>query len=168
MLLLACYADKEHGEMEKKDLITYCGLYCGLCSQLNRVPKQAKALQETLKKEGWESFGHYQKNFNEFWAFLNRLVDSENRCSCRKGTCGAPCGIKKCVQSKSIEMCPFCAEYPCERILGIAKGYPMMLADAKRMIEKGIDAWVEEQEDRRKTGFVYADIRYLPYEVADK
>jgi hypothetical protein len=42
-----------------------------------------------------------------------------------------------------------------------------MLADAQRMKEKGIDTWVEEQEERRKTGFTYADIRYYPYEVAD-
>lgn len=50
---------------------------------------------------------------------------------------------------------------------GIAKGYPTMLADAQRMKEKGIDTWVEEQEERRNTGFTYADIRYYPYEVAD-
>jgi len=154
--------------MEKKELVTYCGLYCGLCSQLNRVPRQARALQETMKKDGWESFGHYQKDFDQFWVFLERVVESETRCGCRKDTCGPPCGIKKCARESGVETCPFCAKYPCERILGIAKGYPTMLADAKRMKDKGIDVWVQEQEERRKTGFAYVDIRCYPYEVADK
>jgi hypothetical protein len=37
-------------EMEKKELITYCGLYFGLCSQLNRVPQQARALQRVIRR----------------------------------------------------------------------------------------------------------------------
>ena len=43
-----------------------------------------------------------------------------------------------------------------------------MLGDAKRMKDKGINTWIQEQEDRRKTGFAYVDIRYYPYEVPDK
>ena len=40
-----------------------------------------------------------------------------------------------------------------------------MLADANRMKEIGIDAWIQEQEERRETGFAYVDIRCQPYEV---
>ena len=58
--------------------------------------------------------------------------------------------------------------YPCERILGLAQGYATMLADGKRMKAVGIDAWIAEQEERRKAGFAYADIRCYPYEVPDK
>ncbi len=65
-------------------------------------------------------------------------------------------------------MCPFCDRYPCERILGIAKGYVSMLADANRMKAIGMDAWIAEQEERRKAGFAYVDIRCYPYEVPDK
>jgi len=44
-------------------------------------------------------------------------------------------------------------------------GYPTLIADGKRIKKIGIDAWIEEQEERVKTGFAYADIRCYPYEV---
>ncbi len=50
----------------------------------------------------------------------------------------------------------------------IAKGYPTLLSDGKRIKDIGIDAWIEEQEVRAKSGFAYVDIRCYPYEVPDK
>ena len=57
--------------------------------------------------------------------------------------------------------------YPCHRITALAKGYPTLIADGERMKRIGIDAWIEEQEKRVKTGFVYADIRCYPYNVPE-
>jgi hypothetical protein len=149
--------------------VTYCGLYCGLCAQRNRIPQRAERLRESMHKEGWHQWGNAFPGFQEFWSFLNRLAESESRCSCRGGMCGPPfCGIRKCAQQKGIEVCPFCNEYPCDRILGVAKGYVTMLADGKRMKATGIEAWIAEQEERRKTGFAYVDIRCQPYEIPDK
>lgn len=153
----------------KLEQVTYCGLYCGLCTQRNRIPKQAGELRDTMHKEGWDFWGAEQPNFKEFWTFLNRLAEMESECSCRSGKCGPPfCSIRKCVQEKGIDACPFCDEYPCHRVLGLAEGYVAMLADGKRMKEKGLDVWIEEQEERRKTGFAYSDIRNYPYSVPDK
>lgn len=146
--------------------VTYCGFYCGLCAQCNRIPKRAEELRETMRKEGWDQWGNAFPEFKEFWSFLNGLVESKSRCSCRGGTCGPPfCGIRKYAQQKGIEMCPFCDEYPCNRILGVAKGYVIMLADSARMKAIGIDAWIAEQEERHKTGFAYVDIRCYPYDI---
>jgi hypothetical protein len=36
------------------------------------------------------------------------------------------------------------------------------------MKEVGLDAWIQEQEERRKTGFAYADIKCYPYQVPDQ
>lgn len=155
--------------MDKLEQVTYCGLYCGLCVSRNRIPKQADKLRDTMQKEGWDVWGIEQPNFKEFWAFLDWLAKSETICSCRAGKCGPPfCAIRKCVSEKGIDACPFCDEYPCQRILGLAEGYVGLLGDGKRMKEKGIDAWIGEQEERRKTGFAYTDIRNHPYTVADK
>lgn len=149
--------------------VTYCGLYCGLCSQQNRIPQRATDLRDLMRKEAWDQWGVEIPGFKEFWSFLNDLTESEQRCSCRSGVCGPPfCGIRKCAQKKGVEVCPFCEEYPCHRILGLAKGYVLMLADAERMKSIGIDSWIGEQEERRKTGFAYVDIRCHPYEVPDK
>jgi len=149
--------------------VTYCGLYCGLCAQRTRIPQRAGALRESMQKEGWDHWGGGIPGFNEFWPFLNDLADGGSRRSCRGDTCGAPfCTIRKCAREKGVDVCPFCDEYPCDRILGLAKGYVTMLADAERMKSIGIDAWIAEQEERRKTGFDYVDIRCHPYEVPDK
>jgi hypothetical protein len=108
-------------------------------------------------------------DFEGFWRFLDELAESESRCSCREGTCGPPfCTIRKCISEKGVDVCPFCDEYPCERILGLAKGYVTMLADGKRMKEIGLDNWIDEQEKRKATGFAYVDIRCEPYDVPDK
>jgi len=149
--------------------VAYCGLYCGLCAQRNRIPQRARALQDSMHKEAWDKWATETPGFKEFWSFLNGLAESESRRSCRGGQCGPPfCGIRKCAQQKGVHVCPFCNEYPCYRILGLAKGYVSMLADAKRIKHIGIDAWVAEQEERRKTGFAYVDIRCHPYEISDK
>ena len=148
--------------------VTYCGLYCGLCAQRNRIPQRARDLRESMQKEAWDRWASGSPGFNEFWSFLGDLAGSEPRCSCRGGACGPPfCGIRKCAPAKGVEVCPFCAEYPCDRILGLAKGYVSLLADGQRMREIGIEAWIAEQEERRKTGFAYVDIRCHPYEIPE-
>jgi hypothetical protein len=149
--------------------VTYCGLYCGLCSQRNRIPQRARALREAMQREGWDQWGGEIPNFKEFWSFLDGIGESEPRCSCRAGKCGPPfCGIRKCARQKGVDVCPFCEDYPCNRVLGLAKGYVTLIADGERMKKIGIDAWVEEQEGRAETGFAYVDIRCSPYEVPDE
>ena len=148
-------------EAMKMDLtrVTYCGLYCGLCSNLARIPKQASALLDTLVKEGWEVWG--DDNQKGFLKELRKLAQtSKDFAGCRGDKCGDPgCEVRKCAAGKKVEVCSSCAEYPCERLSGLAKTYPTLLADGKRQKEIGLEKWIEEQETRCKTGFCYADIR---------
>ncbi len=144
-------------------LVTYCGLYCGLCAQCNRIPKQAAALRETMRREGWEFWGPELPGFEVFWQFLGHLVEAEAHSSCREEVCGPPsCAIRDCAKERGVTVCPFCEEYPCQRIEALAQRYVMLLADGQRMRQIGLERWIVEQEDRRSTGFVYADIRCLP------
>lgn len=147
-------------------LVTCCGLYCELCAQRGRIPRRAAALKDSMAKEGYEHWARQIPGFNEFWAFLEGLCDPNQACpGCQQG--GGPpfCGIRKCAQRREVELCPLCAEYPCERFEGIAKGYPTLLADSKRMAEIGVEKWIAEQEERARTGFAYADIRCHPYDI---
>ncbi|MCD6161367.1 MAG: DUF3795 domain-containing protein [candidate division Zixibacteria bacterium] len=148
---------------------TYCGLYCGLCSSRGRIPKQAKALYETLKNEGFEYWGEFiDPKAKEFMSVLEKLNNSDNICpGCRQG--GGPpfCGIRKCAKEKNIEVCAFCDEFPCKKIDGLAKGYVNLIADGKRLKEIGLDDWIDEQKERAKTGFCYVDIRCSPYEIPE-
>ncbi|MFA4987522.1 MAG: DUF3795 domain-containing protein [Candidatus Brocadiia bacterium] len=148
--------------------VSYCGLYCGLCSIRNRIPRQAAELRDSMLKEGMDQWGQYIPGFEGFWKFLNSLPENEQKCSCRAG-CGNPaCEIRGCARAKGVDVCPFCAEYPCQRIKALAKGYFFMMADAARMKEIGLDAWIAEQEERAKTGFAYVDIRCKPPKAQDK
>ena len=142
-------------------LVTYCGLHCTLCAQRGRIPRQAQELRESMHKEGYDFWGTEIPGFKEFWKFLTDLCDVDNGCpGCRAGGGYPACTIRKCARERGIEICVFCEEYPCERVLEIAKRYPTLLADGKRMREIGLEAWIQEQEERAKTGFAYADIRY--------
>jgi hypothetical protein len=80
---------------------------------------------------------------------------------CRSGKCGDPrCDIRKCAKAKGVEVCSACPDFPCKHIEGLAERYPTLIADAKRQQKAGLDRWIQEQEERIKTGFSYADIRY--------
>lgn len=141
--------------------VTYCGLYCRLCANLARVPQQSTALLETLRREGWEDFGQYAvPGFKEFWAALEKLSQfDKTRKGCRGG-CGNPdCGIRPCAQEKKVEVCSSCAQYPCRHIEALAKRYPTLVSDGMRQKQIGIEKWVQEQEQRFRAGFCYADIR---------
>jgi len=143
--------------------VTYCGLYCGLCAQRGRIPSQAKALRESMAKEGYEYWGGSIPGFKEFWTFLTGLSDPNQGCpGCRQG--GGPdfCEIRKCARRHGIELCPLCEDYPCQLIQDLANVYPTLLAEGKRIREIGIERWIPEQEERAQTGFAYADIRCRP------
>lgn len=154
--------------MADLEQVTYCGLYCGLCAQRNRIPQRADALRDAMHKEGWDFWGVDIPDFKQFWSFLNDIADSESRSACRGGKCGRPdCPIRICARQKNIEVCVFCESYPCDNILNLARSYINLLADARHMKEIGIEAWIQEQEERKKTGFAYADIRVRPSRPPD-
>lgn len=156
----------------KKDnlkLVTYCGLYCDLCSSRGRMPKQAEALRDTMRKEGWEYWGDSVPHFKEFWKFLNNMSEPEKSCpGCRQG--GGPpfCGIRKCARKRGFDLCIECKEWPCSRIEGLAAGYVNLIADSERHKRIGTTKWLKEQKARAATGFCYCDIRCHPYTVPDK
>lgn len=155
--------------MTHRELVTSCGLYCDLCGSRGRIPQRAQHLRDSMAEEGYEFWGKELPGFTEFWKFLDTLCDHEKACpGCRQG--GGPpfCSIRKCCQKKGYNVCVFCEDYPCHRIEALARGYPTLVADGKRMKEIGIDKWVKEQKKRAKTGFVYSDIRCYPYSVPDE
>ncbi len=147
-------------ESEKLRYVTICGLYCGLCSQRGRIPQQARALRDTLAKDGFDQWGQNIPNFKEFWTLLNQWSDLKNACpGCRQGGGNPECEIRKCAQQRKVESCPHCEDYPCERIRELGKIYLTLIADGQRLKEIGVDAWIGEQKKRAETGFVYSDIR---------
>ncbi|MFP3984779.1 MAG: DUF3795 domain-containing protein [Candidatus Bathyarchaeia archaeon] len=142
-------------------LVGYCGLYCGLCANRNRIPKRAKLLQEALREEGMDWWHQYvpsmKKTFPVFWKFLDDLMN--NNCTCRTGGGPPDCKIRECAKKKEVDTCPLCVDYPCSLIGQLAEHYVTSIQDGKRLKKIGLKAWVKEQEERAKRGVVYADIR---------
>jgi hypothetical protein len=146
--------------MDSRTLVTYCGLYCDLCSARFKIPDQAQALRESLRKADYEDFGPGQPNFNEFWAFLEDLAElPEDRC-CRAETCGHPrCAIRNCAKQRQLYVCADCDDYPCQHILTLGRSEPTLVHDGQRIQAIGLDAWIAEQGERRSAGFCYSDVR---------
>jgi hypothetical protein len=155
------YTPAVHPEPGDLRLVTYCGLYCGLCLNGGRIPQRAAELQCLLQRVSVEEWGPELPGFPEFWRFLERLARSSERASCRERICGPdPCTIRDCASSRQLDVCPFCLDYPCDRIRALSGRYVTLLGDGARMREIGIDPWIREQKARQKNGFAYADLRH--------
>ena len=111
--------------------VTHCGLYCRLCGHMARMPKQARALRDSRRKEGWEDWGeHAQEGFGEFWRVLGKLAETDETCPGCRGGCGFPgCEIRVCAREREVEVCPMCEDFPCEHIHGLARSYPTLISD---------------------------------------
>ena len=145
---------------ERLAFVTYCGLYCNLCADRGRIPRQAAALQETMAEEGWPHWGPSISGFTQFWAFLEKLQTEGGCPGCRAGGGYPECDIRACARERNLDLCSQCAGFPCERIEALGERYPTLIADNRRMQRVGLERWLAEQEERVRRGVIYADFRY--------
>jgi hypothetical protein len=152
----------ERKQMADLKYVTYCGLYCKHCTNFARIPQQAKALYQTMKREGYEYFGPYEsQEFSDFWKYLQRLTELDKTNPACRGGCGDPnCKIRICAREKGQEICVYCNEYPCNNFEFLIKQYPALLGDGRKLKEMGIDAWIQAQEERCKRGYCFSEGRY--------
>lgn len=148
--------------MAELKYVAYCGIFCKHCSNIARIPRQAKELYDTLKREGYEYFGPaISGEFNDFWSYLKSLTTLDEDCPACRGGCGDPqCKIRICAQEKDKEVCVYCDEYPCSHFDRLASVYPNLISDGKKLAELGMEAWIREQELRSERGYCLADGRY--------
>lgn len=115
-----------------------------------------------MAKEGWDRWGSEIPGFAPFWTFLTTLANLDKGCSCRAGGGFPLCEIRPCARARTADVCPQCADYPCFKIEALGARYPNLIADGRRLATIGIADWVAEQEERKRAGFCYADIRCDP------
>ena len=112
---------------EDKDLITYCGLYCGDCFMYKgKIADLARDLRKELRQAKFAktaeslsdiSFFQVFKNYPQCYEVLGALVKFRCKRTCRGG--GGPpfCKMRKCCQKKSIDGCWQCDEFEtCENL----------------------------------------------------
>lgn len=143
---------------DRKALVGRCGLYCGLCDWRTRIPAAAGALREALARAEFQPSDEVRR-------FLDQTARADDGRRCRGGKCNPRCAIRKCASRKGVDVCPLCGEYPCDRIRMVARSEPTLLHDGQRIQTLGLDAWIDQQDQRRRAGFCYADIRCLPCQM---
>ena len=143
---------------EKDKFVTYCGLYCENCIQRTNVGPEAKKLRESMKRAGYENFGHNISDFSIFWRFLSELSEKGGCAGCRSGGGNPNCQIRKCAVEKGVAACAFCEAYPCEEIKKLLADYPMLQKDNQFLKQIGLETWIFMQEKRRIQGYIYSDI----------
>ena len=106
---------------EGKDLIAYCGLYCGDCfAHKGVVADLARDLRKELRQAKFDriaqamsasSFFAAYKNYPQCYEVLGAMVKFRCKRGCRDG--GGPpfCKIRTCCQKKGIDGCWQCDEF---------------------------------------------------------
>jgi len=122
-----------------KDLLAPCGLYCGVCSIYIAHRDNNQKFKEKL--------------FPIYKAFV-KGVDEISCTGCLSSRVVFPvcraCAIKSCCETKGIDGCHQCEDFPCKYIKNfpIAVGKKVILRAIPQRKEWGDNKWVEEEEKR--------------------
>jgi hypothetical protein len=104
---------------EEKELIAYCGFYCGDCPGYQRkIADTAFALDQALKEAEFERFVEFMssqlqalKNYSQFKEVLQALAGIQCPATCRKAEGPPQCEIRNCCLEKGLEGCWLCAKF---------------------------------------------------------
>ncbi|MFX1445653.1 MAG: DUF3795 domain-containing protein [Promethearchaeota archaeon] len=126
----------------KKELLSPCGLYCGVC----RVHIAHRDNDIKFKEELLPIYKAYGAKSVEDIACTGCLSEGIIFPFCQS------CVIKDCIKDKAIEGCRQCEEFPCEIIENwpSAPGKKIILRNIPVWRELGTEKWVDYMENRYK------------------
>jgi len=110
---------------EDKNLIAYCGLYCGDCfNYKGEIAALARDLRKKLREENFavasQGLSRYFKEFAHYeqcYAVLGAMVRLRCKRGCKGGGGNPACKAIACCQKKDIAGCWECAEFEtCTRL----------------------------------------------------
>jgi hypothetical protein len=117
----------------KKDLVAYCGLYCGDCYRYKgRIADLARDLRKELRQENFDlaadalatipSFSDF-KDYPQCYELLGEMVKFRCKRSCHGGGGPPVCRIRECCQKKGISGCWQCDSIETCRKLNFLKPF---------------------------------------------
>ena len=142
-------------DKEDKNLIAYCGLFCGDCfGYKGKIADLARDLRKELRESKFDKlakgipFKEF-KNYNECYEVLGAMVRLRCKSACRKGGGNPFCKIRKCCQKKNIEGCWECDEFEsCEKLDSLKQGHgDAHIKNLMRIKKKGVDEFLKGNKD---------------------
>ena len=154
---------------EQKDLVGYCGAYCGECGMYKgRIyAKVAKDFLEILRASDYADwlpkFVKLNFNFNDFMKgvefFSKKNAESYCQEPCKQGG-GAPCESRPCARKRGIEIRYECQDFPCKHLDWILEKYPERMEDSERFKKLGLKGWVRFHAKEAKQGYTHTTKKY--------
>lgn len=121
----------------KNELLSPCGLYCGVCGVYMASRDNNQKLKEKFA-------GAYGVSLDQIKC--KGCLSDEKFVFCQI------CGIRTCVTEKNIEGCHCCDDFPCKQIddFPVAVGKRVILRSVPDRRKLGNLKWIESEESRYK------------------
>ena len=136
---------------ERKDLLAYCGLYCGDCAGYSgEIADTAENLKNVLKKYKFDRtakclFSEQLKDYDNFREMLGFITGLKCSTICReREDSGASCKIKKCCRDRGFYACCECDDFEiCEKLKSLEELHgDSCMMNLKAIKEMGLEAWI--------------------------
>ncbi len=140
---------------EEKELIAYCGLYCGDCyNHMGKIADLARDLRKELRQANFEKeaalmsavpFFAALKNYPQCYEVLGQMVRMRCKRTCRGGGGPPVCKIRECCRKKGSEGCWECAEFETCKKLDFLKKYheDAHLKNLRILQKNGVDSFIK-------------------------
>jgi hypothetical protein len=136
----------------KKELLAYCGAYCGDClGYTGVIADAAEGLKKVLEKYQFEKtaqcvFPGKLKEYDSLYQMLEFMTDLRCPGKCREGKdTETSCAVRKCCREKGFYACYECDELErCEKLRSLFNGlhYEADMQNLKDIREMGLEAWL--------------------------
>jgi len=119
----------------EKELLSPCGMYCGVCGIYMASRDKNKKLKEKLAKA---------------YGLIPEQIDCKGCLSNDRFVYCQTCGIRSCVMEKNYEGCHQCEEFPCQLVddFPVPVGKKVILRSIPSRKKLGTEKWVENEENR--------------------
>ena len=140
---------------EEKNLVAYCGLYCGDCfAYQGKIADLARDLRKELRQARFGrvaeslselSFFRTFKDYQAAYDVMGAMVRFRCKAACRGGGGRPDCKMRKCCQRKGIDGCWQCDEFETCTKLESAKAFheDAQLKNLRVLRKQGFEAFVK-------------------------
>lgn len=136
---------------EEKELLAYCGLYCGDCAGYSgEIADAASELQKAFTKYKFERtansmFSKELEDFDKFCEMLQFMTQLKCSAICRERKDGeTKCEIRKCCIDKGYYACHECDDFEtCEKLINDLQN-DACVKNLRAIKEMGIENWIKK------------------------